>query len=185
LHVSLRAIAARKWLAMADMYTEIPIALNVRRGKDFEDASDESEFYSRGPLRTPLSWFIRTLQEIRSRLGVPRAPAYVVSDGTEQDLEPLLRINDVHLVESRSAISDLLILAKARLLIGSGGSSFSAWASFLGQMPTVSHPGQSLNWFKVSGDSSAHYVGEYLVGDENAEFFSHPSVASLPQRVRV
>jgi hypothetical protein len=42
------------------------------------------------------------------------------------------------------------------VLIGSGGSSFSAWASFLSRAATISHTGQSLQWFKLdgSGDQS-------------------------------
>jgi hypothetical protein len=52
------------------------------------------------------------------------------------------------------------VLSKAKILIASGGSSFSAWASFLGQMPTISHPGQSLSWFKIN-NRNGYYVGEF------------------------
>jgi hypothetical protein len=51
------------------------------------------------------------------------------------------------------------LLARSQVLIGSGGSSFSAWASFLGEMPTVSHPGQSLLWFKARL-RKGQFVGE-------------------------
>ena len=37
------------------------------------------------------------------------------------------------------------------MLLGSGGSSFSAWASFLSRAVTITHTGQSLQWFKLDG----------------------------------
>jgi hypothetical protein len=44
----------------------------------------------------------------------------------------------------RAAITDLLALSQAKVLVGSG-SGFSMWAAFLGQMPSVWHPGQRLD----------------------------------------
>jgi hypothetical protein len=102
---------------------------------------------------------VAALKAVREVVGF-NAPALVVSDGTPGDLRQLLAIDGVSLVRPGCAISDLLTLAKARVLIGSGGSSFSAWASFLGGMPTISHPGQSLNWFRLAVDKGA-YVGEF------------------------
>jgi hypothetical protein len=113
----------------------------------------------KGAIRTPLSWFSASVRAIRDMIGFP-ATAYVVSDGTPEDLHELLGLPNMILVRPGCAISDLLTLARCRVLIGSGGSSFSAWASFLGQMPTISHPGQSLGWFKL-GASGDPYVGEF------------------------
>ena len=135
----------------------MPIVLNVRRGKDFPEVSSSGA--AKGPVRTPLEWFISSLHAVRQIIGSP-AQAFVISDGTETDLAPLLRQKNVTFVKSESPMVDLLILAKAKLLIGSGGSSFSAWGSFLGQMPTITYPGQSLQWFKLKDDNE-QYVGEF------------------------
>jgi hypothetical protein len=128
-----------------------PIALNIRRGKDFRDPRDPREFETTGSLRTPLEWFVLTLQRIRSLVGNDIG-AYVVSDGDETDLRPVLRLpNTVH-VKNTTALADLLSISQARLLIASGGSSFSAWGAFLSAAPTLCISGQSLTWFGLRQD---------------------------------
>src|SRR5215467_14111086 len=154
----LREITKSKWLRASNRYSEVPIGINVRRGRDFRDPTDASEFFRAGAIRTPLDWYVKALRQTRAAIG-QQAKAFVVSEGTERDLRPLLQEPDVELVKSASAISDLLILAKSRILIGAGGSSFSAWASFLSGAPTVTHPGQSFQWFKLS-ISGIPFVGE-------------------------
>jgi hypothetical protein len=129
----LHTITKLKWLSLVKRYKSVPIALNVRRGKDF------------GAYRTPLSWFIETLKLVRELVGSP-VHAFVVSDSTEQDLFELLRLENMTFIRPGCAISDLLILSEAKILVASGGSTFSAWASFLGQMPTVTHPQYSSNY---------------------------------------
>lgn len=155
----LQQITRRRWLEIAGRYPDVAIGLNVRRGKDFVDAQQASDFRTKGALRTPLTWFVAALKRVREICGYP-ARAFVVSDGRREELAPLLNLPDVELVESDSAISDLLILSKSRVLIGSGGSSFSAWASFLSAAPTISHIGQSLQWFKVD-PTGEQGVGEF------------------------
>jgi len=154
----LREITKPKWLQVSDRYGEIPIGINVRRGKDFRDPTDASEFFTRGAVRIPLDGYVKTLRQIREAI-CRQAKAFVVSEGAESNLQPLLQEPGVELVKSASAISDLFILAKSRVLIGAGGSSFSAWASFLSGAPTITHPGQSLQWFKLS-TSGTSFVGE-------------------------
>ncbi len=141
----LRRVARPRWLALADRWGDVPIAINARCGKDFLRAASTS-----GRLRfgdaTPVSWFVRALRLVRETSG-RSARAFVVSDGTPADLAPLLAEPDVVLVRPGCAISDLLVLARARVLLASGSSSFSAWGAFLGRMPAASHPGQPLtNW---------------------------------------
>ena len=155
----LHTITKAKWLKLVDSRKDIPIAINVRLGNDFKKATSESDFYTKGAIKTPLEWFVKSLLLIRETVGFP-AKAFVVSDGKEEDLQPLLSLENVTFVRPGCAISDLLVLSKAKILIASGGSSFSAWASFLGQMPTISHPGQSLSWFKIN-NRNEYYVGEF------------------------
>lgn len=147
-----------RWLAAAAKATVAPIGIHVRLG-DFETPSSEADFFSRGFLRTPLSWFLDTLAFIRQQAG-SAVPAFVVSDGEAADLRALLTIPAVHLLRTGSAIGDLLALSRSRFLLASGGSSFSAWGAYLGEIPAVSRPGQSLAWFDLSHANGA-FVGEF------------------------
>jgi hypothetical protein len=155
---SFREIVKPKWRRLADSFPDPVIGINVRRGKDFHDAKDPRDFYLKGGLRTPLAWFRESLSFIRKVLGFS-ADAVVVSDGSEADLAELLSMPNVRMLRPGCAVSDLLVLARTKVLIGSGGSSFSAWASFLGQMPTITIPGQSLSWFELA-HANGGYVGE-------------------------
>jgi hypothetical protein len=145
------------WLGVVDAPSEVPIGIHVRRS-DFHQATDPKDFIMRGAIRTPLSWFVDSLRLVRKALG-NRAQAYVMTDGRPNELRQLLDEPDVAIVRPSSPLSDMLLLARSQVLIGSGGSSFSAWASFLGEMPTVSHPGQSLLWFKAK-QRKGQFVGE-------------------------
>ena len=120
------------------------IGIHVRRG-DFRMAG-LTELQTEGAVRTPTTWFVATLRLIRQTIGP--LPARVVTDGREADIADLLREPDVQLVRTGAPLGDILTLSSARVLLASG-SSFSAWAAFLGGMPTVSHPGQSLVWFGI------------------------------------
>ena len=122
---------------------------------------------------------MKALRHVRQAIG-QEVKAFVASEGTERDLRPLLQEPDVELVKSASAISDLLILAKSRVLIGAGGSSFSAWASFLSGAPTITHPGQSFEWFRLS-ISGTPFVGELDVETgPSSELVEHLNKALSP-----
>jgi hypothetical protein len=167
LHQEIRAITRLRWLKEADSIPQVPIAINVRCG-DFAVPKTPEELFTRGGVRTPIAWFIASLKAIRKAAG-SSATAYVVSDGTDAELEGLLACDDIIRVKSESAISGLLFLARAGVLIGAGGSTFSAWAAFLGQMPTITHPGQSLIWFNLQNRRGL-YVGEFDPEKPNQAF---------------
>ena len=154
----LRADARGRWVRLAERLAE-PIGINVRCANDFSAAHRASDFITRGAVKTPLDWFVKTLKRLREMAG-KSVPAVVVSDGTPRQLRDLLMLPDVRLARPGCAISDLLTLARSRVLLGSGGSSFSAWASFLANAPTLTHPGQSLVWFKLES-SDARYIGDF------------------------
>lgn len=158
----LKKIAKTKWVKKAEEFNFPFIGVNVRMGKDFKSVDSINEFKTNTSefLRTPLYWYIDSLRKIREIIG-KELPAVIISDGKKTDLQKILEEPNVILPNSKSAVSDILILSKAQILIGSGRSSFSAWASFLGQMPTVTIPGSNLQSFNVSSDLSIHYVGEF------------------------
>jgi hypothetical protein len=158
-------IAVPRWCRVAASVGPQTIGLNVRLARDFRPAETEEDYYLR-VARTPLEWYVDTLAFTRQVLG-ENIPAVVVSDGRAAELRPLLDLPRVTFLRPGCAISDLLGLARTQILIGTGKSSFSAWASFLGGMPTVVHPGQSLEWF---GYKSERYVGELDLADPSPAF---------------
>jgi len=147
-----------EWVRRADDVGAVAIGVHVRRG-DFVQASQPEDFITRGAIRTPLDWYVQAVSAIREVTG-KLTPAVVVSDAADAELQDLLQMESVRRVETGSAISDLLVLSKAQFLIGSGGSSFSAWAAFLGQMPALAYTGQSLSWFRIEPTRS-QFIGEW------------------------
>jgi hypothetical protein len=157
LHDELRAITKERWLCSAEGIKEVPIGVHVRMG-DFTRPESDAEL--RLPQRrVPLGWFADSLRVIREAVGCS-IPAIVVSDGTESELRKLLEEENVSLARTGSAIGDLLVLAKSKTLIASAGSSFGAWAAFLGQMPSIAHPQQSFDWFNLK-NRKHYYVGGF------------------------
>lgn len=155
---ALRAETRPRWQSLAEQFST-PLAINVRCGNDFRVAKTVSDFHEKGGIKTPMSWFVESLNAVREVAGWS-VPAVVVSDGTHRQLGELLDLPGVRFARPGCAVSDLLTLANARFLIGSGGSSFSAWGAFLSGAPTISHPGQSLEWFGI-GQGERQFVREF------------------------
>jgi hypothetical protein len=171
----LRAITRPEWLALADGAGEAPIVLNVRRGPDVQKPRS-GERRLRSDEATPLDWFVRTLGEVRAAAG-GTPDAVVVSDGSEAELAPLLRLPSVRLLQPSSAISDLLVASRARVLLASGASTFSAWAAFLGGMPAATHPGQPLVEFALPPSAGAASRVEFDPDAPDATFLSTAAAA--------
>jgi len=116
-----------------------PIGIHIRRG-DFLQRTNYEQMVSTHNSLLPLSWYIAALESVRNRCG-KLVPAYVFSDGEDEELAPLLSQENVRRREFGSSIADILALSRSRILIASG-STFSQWASYLGQIPTITHPGK-------------------------------------------
>jgi hypothetical protein len=116
-----------------------PIGIHIRRGDFLQRSSYEQTVNSHNSL-LPLSWYIAALKSVRQLCG-RAVPAFVFSDGQDEELSPLLSMENVKRTEFGSSIADILALSRSRLLIASG-STFSQWASYLGQVPTIAHPGK-------------------------------------------
>lgn len=119
--------------------TPAPIALHVRRG-DFEVHADALDIELRDNSALPIEWYMAALQAVREQLGW-QVESEVYSDGSAEELQPLLSMPGVQRRDWGSSIADLLALSRARYLIASG-SIFSMWASYLGQVPTLWYPGK-------------------------------------------
>jgi hypothetical protein len=159
-----------KWLDHAAQAPAAPIGIHVRLG-DFQIAQSEMDLILRGGIRTPMSWYIDTLRYVRQCLG-GNVPAFVVSDGRRQELADLVTMPGIEWIQTGSAISDLLLLSRAKVIIATGGSSFSAWASFLGECPILAVPGQSHTWFHLHHGNGA-YVGEFHASKPPLEVQRH------------
>jgi Glycosyl transferase family 11 len=109
-------------------------AAHIRLG-DFLAARPEEVLSGRvANVRIPLTWYQRVIERVREMY--PDLPIQIFSDGREQELNDILAIKGVTLRREPNDIGDLLALAQARLLIGSN-STFSRWAAFLGNMPSI------------------------------------------------
>ena len=98
------------------------------------------ELHQFGEIKTRdyLDWFIQSIRSLRELTG-ENLKVYVSSDSSREKLASLLEESNTEFLRG-NAISDLLTLSKTSLLLVTDFSSFGAWASYLGQMPTLCHP---------------------------------------------
>jgi hypothetical protein len=117
------------------------ITVHVRLG-DFDDTKGEAGL-RRGAFgtRSPVDWYKHAIEAVRGVLGND-TPVRIFSDGKNGELSQLLAIQGARRCSFGSSIADLLALSTSRVLIASGGSTFSMWASYLGRMPVIWYPGQ-------------------------------------------
>jgi len=157
-------ITRKKWLVASDQYASVPIGVHVRLGD-----------FNKSDTALPLSWHVDALKKVRELVGCYEQ-AIVVSDGAESELKELLQLPNVQIVRTGSAIGDLLLLAKSKVLIGSAGSTFTMWASFLGQMTTVVHPSAPIEPYKLI-NTEGHYLGPLDVESPRPEFIRDASAS--------
>ncbi len=89
---------------------------------------------------TPISWFCDVVNLVRKNT-TSNLRLYIFSDGNDKELAPLLELDNSKRLSFGSSIADLLALSKSNILVGSKGSTFSMWASYLGRMPVIWPPG--------------------------------------------
>jgi hypothetical protein len=109
------------------------------RMSDFRKVQPGEDFTRLGNARTPMDWYISVINAIRKIAGYD-IPVTIFSDGSDRELGELLQLDRVSRSSAASALSDMLTLSKSKLLIASSGSTFSGWASYLGECTTVWHP---------------------------------------------
>jgi hypothetical protein len=109
------------------------ISMHVRLG-DFRDIS----------LVTPVPWFVGIAKGLRQELGQDW-PIHIFSDGTDEELAPLLSLPDSRHVSFGSSVADLLAMSRANVLIASRLSTFNMWSFYLGRMPVI-WPPDTVRW---------------------------------------
>ncbi len=115
------------------------IAVHVRLGDFRRDTPESSLRRGARNSRLPLGWYTEILAGLRVRLGDLRILVY--SDGQDRELAPLLRLPNVSRSHARAAVTDLLSMSRADLIVSSG-SGFSLWGAYLGHVPRICYPGQ-------------------------------------------
>lgn len=99
------------------------ISAHIRRG----------DFHMTDRL-TDIEWFVEKVSQLRT---IKYFPVYVFSDGTDEELAPLMDLGGVQRLFFGSAMADLLALSKSNILLASKGSTYSLWASYLGRFPVI------------------------------------------------
>lgn len=89
-----------------------------------------------GNLTTPISWYIRAISSLRRKIDKSWR-VWVFSDGADEQLRELLSLPNVARLGFGSSIADMLAMSKSRILLGGRHSTFSRWAAFLGEMPSI------------------------------------------------
>ena len=114
------------------------IAIHIRMG-DFANPINEKVLRNGDwNYRLPIKWYISLIEKIQKESNLP---IYIFSDAEDSELKEILAYDNCNRAYFGSAISDMLALSTCKVLISSA-STFSMWASFLGQMPTIWFPGQ-------------------------------------------
>ena len=115
------------------------IAVHVRLGDFFR--VDEATLKNKAiNSSTPVYWYANTITKIRDTLG-KNIRACVFSDGTDEELTPLLKLDNCERVFCGNALNDILTISTAPVLLASG-STFSNWARYLGNVSAIFFPGQ-------------------------------------------
>lgn len=133
------------------------IGIHIRRGDFSIPISDEILFSGGYNNQIKIDWYISILNKIRNKLGY-NIKAIIFSDAKKNELIKISTLPNIEISISNTAITDLLILSNASIMIASG-STFSMWASFLGQVPCVWFPGQRRD-FLIKGNSKAYLEPE-------------------------
>jgi hypothetical protein len=85
--------------------------------------------------RIALDWYLEKMTFIHEKCD-PNLKFLVFSDGKPEELQQVLNFKNTKMVFFGSAIADILVLSKAKLIIASD-STFSAWGAYLGQVPIL------------------------------------------------
>jgi len=116
------------------------VSVHVRLG-DFTTPENEEklkeDFHN---YRIPISWYCSQIEKIRDRISKD-IKVYIFSDGRDDELAQIFKLGNTERISFGSSIADMIALSCSNILIASG-SAFSQWASFLGRMPVLWHPGR-------------------------------------------
>jgi hypothetical protein len=136
------------------------IGVHVRCG-DFKKIENKTDLLKgKNNTRIPILWYVDVINKLRSSL-CSEAQVIIFSDGSDDEIGMLLALRNVRRSKDKSALADLMLMARSTILIAAG-STFSMWASYLGRMPVVWHRGQLRQRIYYE---KPHAEIEYVEGD--------------------
>lgn len=91
------------------------ICMHVRLG-DFDRVTLEEVKAGKHCSAIPIEWYVQMGQQLRSIVG-EHVKIFVFSDGTDEELESLLRLPNTQRITTGSAIGDILALSNAGFLL--------------------------------------------------------------------
>jgi hypothetical protein len=121
-----------------DECTPPMIGVHVRLG-DFRPIREDEDFREVGGVRTPLQYFIETIDRLR-KIHKDDLSVMVFTDGRAEEIEQLLNLPNVSLAPKNLDIVDMLLLSRSKVVVTSAGSTFGYWAGFLADAPLIMHP---------------------------------------------
>lgn len=113
------------------------IAVHIRFG-DFKKSKNLNDINT----RQPIEWYVDAILAVRKKLNFD-IRVNIFSDANDIEIGKVLALPSVFRIVGNNALDDIFLISKHRLLIASG-STFSMWASFLGQVPTIWFPGKKI-----------------------------------------
>lgn len=125
------------------------INIHIRLG-DFSVSSEKKLQSGCDNMRLPINWYVEIIEKIRKALG-RNIRFNVFSDGTDEELAPVISLDNVRRVTFGTSIADIIALSRSKIIIASG-STFSMWARFLGGTSAISFSNQ-LKCRKLCGDN--------------------------------
>ena len=138
------------------------VAVHVRLG-DFKKVQVQELKNGIHDSRLPIDWYCSMLEHIRTAAG-RNVKAYVFSDGSDEELQKLLNMPNTERITFGNAITDIVGLSQAPLLIASG-SSFSMWARYLGRHSTICYPNQIKEHILTEHDHAFEIEAEDVIPD--------------------
>ena len=148
------------------------IGVHIRLG-DFARVSEAEAQAGRHDSALPIQWYVDMICQIRQIVG-RELRVWVFSDGTEEELKPVLSLPRTQRLTFGTSIADIMALSRVPLLIASG-SSFSMWARYLGRMNCICHIGQMKQHILTERDAALEWeVGGQIdeeIGGKIRELF--------------
>lgn len=141
------------------------VCMHVRLG-DFSRGSWQEVLEGKHCSSIPIEWYVQMAREIRRIVGRD-VKIYCFSDGTDEELQPLLALENIERKTCGTAIADILALSTAGVFVASG-SSFSMWARYLGRMTTIMLPGQVKQNILLDSESTKEITAVERISDEDA-----------------
>ena len=118
------------------------IAIHIRLGDFTKPKAEVGGSQVSTNMRLPIGWYGDRLDALRDALGEDIS-AVIFSDGSDEELGDLFARQGITRAAKQQSVTDLLAMGQGAALIASG-SGFSLWGAFLGSVPRIAYPSQSI-----------------------------------------